>query len=291
MARAPNDNLIKAHELYKQGMLLVEIANQLKIPVGTIRSWKKRNSWEENSNVAETVKRNVAKVAAKEKKSVEKKVNEVLEKSNLTEKQKMFCLYYNKSFNATQSYLKAYECSYESALGNGCRMMENDGVRAEIMRLKEIKRQSIMITEDDIIEKYMKIAFADMTDFVEFGEVEQPIITDDGVVKVYNDETDREEPLTEMVNVLRFKNSKEVDGSLICEISHGKNGSKVKLEDRQKALDWLAKYFMMDPMDKHRVEFDEKKLELERLKANTDNNDKTINIIHNVPRPKKAGEE
>lgn len=59
MARAPNENANKAFELYKQGLKLVEIASQLNIPEGTVRSWKNRYKWD--SATLQKKKRNVAK--------------------------------------------------------------------------------------------------------------------------------------------------------------------------------------------------------------------------------------
>ena len=46
MARAPDERINKAYELYKQGMKLVEIANQLNLPAGTVRRWKSTHKWD-----------------------------------------------------------------------------------------------------------------------------------------------------------------------------------------------------------------------------------------------------
>lgn len=46
MARAPDERYDKAYELYKQGMKLVEIANQLNLPEGTVRRWKSTHKWD-----------------------------------------------------------------------------------------------------------------------------------------------------------------------------------------------------------------------------------------------------
>lgn len=46
MARAPDERITKAYELYKQGMKLVEIANQLNLPAGTVRRWKSTHKWD-----------------------------------------------------------------------------------------------------------------------------------------------------------------------------------------------------------------------------------------------------
>ncbi len=58
MARAPDARAEQARELFLSGKKLIEIAQLLDIPEGTIRSWKNRYKW--NCNVANK-KRNVAK--------------------------------------------------------------------------------------------------------------------------------------------------------------------------------------------------------------------------------------
>ena len=58
MARAPDQRVEQAKALYDKGLKLIDIANQLGIPEGTVRSWKNRYNWD--CNVAKE-KRNVAK--------------------------------------------------------------------------------------------------------------------------------------------------------------------------------------------------------------------------------------
>ena len=58
MARAPDPRIEQAEAMYLKGMKLVEIASQLNLPEGTVRSWKNRYKWD--CNVAKE-KRNVAK--------------------------------------------------------------------------------------------------------------------------------------------------------------------------------------------------------------------------------------
>lgn len=59
MARAPNEKVTKAFELYKKGLKLVEIANKLDIPDGTVRRWKKTYNWnnERSENKSERSKK------------------------------------------------------------------------------------------------------------------------------------------------------------------------------------------------------------------------------------------
>jgi Phage terminase, small subunit len=193
-------------------------------------------------------------------------------KEQLTEKELLFCFYFvNKhQFNATKSYQEAFGCSYETANSEAYKLMVKPGIRAQIQRLKEIKYQSILVQADDLVEKYMRIAFSSITDFVEFGRVEVVI----GTIKrkVFNVTSGKEEsiefPLTKIVNDVRFKESSEVDGSIIKSIKNGRDGASIELLDPQKAMEWLERYFMWSPMDRHKVAFDKAKLKIEQEKVN-----------------------
>lgn len=196
--------------------------------------------------------------------------NKIKNKDKLNEKQMLFCLYYVKNFNATQSYLNAYGCSYNTALTNGSALLGITRIRQEITRLKQEKAKSIMVGKNDILERYIRIAFADMKDFVEFGIETVPVMSMFGPMQ----DPKTGETITKEVNYVRFKEGKQVDGGLICQIKQGKEGASLKLEDRQKALEWLANYFEMNPMDNHRKTFDKKKLELE---------EKKLNVAENMP--------
>jgi len=266
LARAPSENIDKAYELYKQDLSLTEIASRLNVPQGTVRSWKNRYKWDDECNATSesvaTKKCNVAKKNKTKNKAVAKEVKQVLENPDLTDKQRLFCLYYVKSFNAAQSYLKAYDCSYETAMVNGSELLRNTKVRNEIQRLKELKLQQIAIGEEDMIEFHMRVAFADMGDYVTFGQEEVPVMSMFGPV------TDAEgNEITKMVNAVKLHSSDKVDTQLIKEIKQGKDGIGIKLLDRCKSQDWLDRYFLMNPLDKHKIEYDNKKLELSKAKA------------------------
>ncbi|TCL74225.1 phage terminase small subunit [Hydrogenispora ethanolica] len=187
----------------------------------------------------------------------------VNDSEELTEKQRLFCLFYIRNFNATQAAIKAGYSS-DTARQIGCELLTKPHVRAEVERLKEIKRQSIMLAEDDIVERYMRIAFADMTDFVEFGRIKVPVIGQFGPVQVKNPETGKKETLMQEVNDIRFKDFSVVDGGLICQVKQGRDGASIKLEDRQKALDWLANFFNMNPLNKHKQWYDQERLKIQQ---------------------------
>lgn len=66
MARAPDARMEQARGLFLEGKKLIEISELLKIPEGTIRSWKNRYDWDnatlqKKRNVAETKRRSAWK--------------------------------------------------------------------------------------------------------------------------------------------------------------------------------------------------------------------------------------
>ena len=255
MPRAKNAKAEVALNLYRQGVLLKDIAAQLGVPEGTIRSWKKRY-WE--NATLQKKECNVANENAKKVKAVNADVESVNENAELTEKQRLFCMFYVRCFNATRAYQKAYGCSYESACGHGSELLKIVEIRNEIQRLKQNRLNRELLDESDIFQKYMDIAFADVTDFVEFGQDEEYVIGPYGVVEVKDPETGKKKPLIQKINTVRFKESKDVDGTLISEVKNGRNGASIKLADRMRALDWLA-----DHMD---LATDEQKARIAALK-------------------------
>lgn len=54
MPRKPDERITQAKELYLKGQKLIEIASQLGVPEGTVRSWKNRYKWD--CNVAKAKK-------------------------------------------------------------------------------------------------------------------------------------------------------------------------------------------------------------------------------------------
>ncbi len=162
---------------------------------------------------------------------------------------------------------------------NGPALLKNARVQEEIRRLKELKMQSLFASEEDFVDLHMRIAFADMGNYVSFGLKETTITVDE-----------EGNPITCMNNTVDLENSNTVDTQLIKSIKEGKNGITIELIDRAKSMDWLDRYFMLNPLDKHKIEFDKRKLELEEKKADVGEDTKTINLIHSIPRPKPQEE-
>lgn len=239
MPKQRSPDSYKAEEMYKQGMKLVEIASQLNLPEGTVRRWKCTYKWDSERS---DKKASVRKKKENDKKAVAEDVEQVINNPDLTDKQRNFCLHYVRCFNATKAYQKAYGCSYETAMVRGSETLRNVKVRDEIHRLKQNRLNREMLDEHDIFQKYMDIAFADITDYVEFGREEIQVMGAFGPVEVKDPETGDHVPLKKTVNTVRFKESGDVDGTLIAEVRQGKDGASVKLMDRMKALNWLAEH-------------------------------------------------
>lgn len=230
MPRAKNEKVEVALNLYRQGVLLKDIAAQLDVPAGTVRRWKSTYKWDSERSEKKTER------SQKKKDVVKKDVESVISNPDLTEKQRLFCLYYVRYFNATKAYQKSYDCSYGTALTNGSALLGNTRIRNEITRLKQVRMNRELLDEHDIFQKYMDIAFSDITDYLSFGTEEVPVMGAFGVLE----DKETGEPLTKVVNVVKFKSSAEVDGTLISEVKQGRDGASIKLADRMRALDWLA---------------------------------------------------
>ena len=123
MARAPDKRIEEARQLYQRGMKLVEIASQLNLPEGTVRRWKCTHKWDSERSDKNSERSEKKKV--KKKKAAESEREQVMENPDLTDKQRLFCIYYIRCFNATKAYQKAYGCSYEIAMRSGSRMLRN----------------------------------------------------------------------------------------------------------------------------------------------------------------------
>ena len=253
MARARSPNRDKAFEIYKDhdgNITNREIADMLDENEKTISNWKCRDKWNvvlqknECSTTNKKVQKNTDNNIKKE--PIAEEVKEVLGNTELTDKQRLFCIYYIKYFNATKAYQKAYNSSYIVANSEGYKLLVNPCIKSEIEKLKQHKLNQVMLSEEDIFQRYMDIAFSDITDYVNFGKREIEILEDN-------------QSKTIEVNYVDFNDSYNVDGTIISEVKQGKDGVSIKLHDKMKALQWLS--------DHMNIATDKQKAELEVLKS------------------------
>ncbi|GGB26743.1 phage terminase small subunit [Lentibacillus populi] len=223
---------------------LKDLAAKHNIKLGTLKSRKSREKWSRGATKKDATKpKKVAtpkkKVATKNKEQFEP----IVESDDLTEKQRLFCIYYIKYFNATKAYQKAYECAYSTAMVQGHRHLRNPKISAEIDRMKAEQANELKLDVRDILQKYIDIAFADIGDYVERDSAGFTVTV---------------KPLEEM------------DTSVISELSNTENGIKLKLSDKMKALEMLSKYFdLLSENDKKRLQEEKTKAETEFTKERT----------------------
>lgn len=195
-------------------------------------------------------------------------------KDNLTDKQRLFCIYYIKYFNATKAYQKAYECAYSTAMVEGHRILRNPKVSAEIDRLKAEQMNELKLDVRDVLQKYIDIAFADITDYVEFGKKKKE---------------------KKIVNYVDFKQSNKIDGTIVTEVKQGKDGVSIKLADKMKALEMLSKYFdLLDDKEKKRLQAEKLKAEIEKTQVETKNEEsggRRVVIVQDKEAMRKAMED
>lgn len=238
MARSPNQKAEKARELYKSGMKLVEIASQLDVPAGTVRRWKSTYHWDGEQQSERSEKKSERSESKKSvtKKAVADEVKQVIQNTDLTDKQQLFCIHYTRCFNATKAYQKAYGCGYTTAVTNGPALLGNTRIKEEILQLKQDRLNREFLSESDIFQKYMDIAFADINDFVDVSA---------GFVTAKDN----------------------IDGTIVSEVSNTQSGVKIKLADRMKALQWLSDHMNL-ATEKQKAE-----IALLKAKVQTDNGD------------------
>lgn len=216
MARKQNPKVEEAYKLYETGMKLVEIARELDVPEGTIRRWKSTYGWGRCSKSERPDKKAGARKGknGRQEKDAGTGDKEPPQNSGLTDKQQLFCCLYVKCFNATKAYQKAYGCSYGTAMAEGSKALRNPKIKPEIERLKQDRLNRELLSEEDIFQKYIDIAFADITDYVSLGKYGE----------------------------IKMKDLAEIDGTIVAEVKQGRNGTSIKLADRMRALQWLSEH-------------------------------------------------
>ena len=157
----------------------------------------------------------------------------------LTEKQQRFCEYYVEGHNKTLALQKA---GYDrSSPQFSYRFFRNDNIQRYICWLKARVTNAHLVSAYDVMDAWIRIAFADISDFVE--------------ISPYS---------------IRLKPANQIDGQLVKSIKSGKDGISIELWDKLKALDNLSRYVQDMPEDfkqrleKRRVELMEQDFELRK---------------------------
>ncbi|PFJ12088.1 terminase [Bacillus cereus] len=254
----------KAFEMYKDSKgekPIEEIADELGKSISLIRKWKSKDKWDENitGNIT-TGKKVITKV---ENPKTKKKLKAILEDEGLSEKERLFCLYYVKYFNGTQAALKS-GYTKESAHVQASRLLRRERVSSYIKELKGELVENVFVEAMDVLKEYIKIAFADITNYVTFGQREVELEPEERTtVDEEGNEVTKFITSTRMMNFVDLAESDMVDGSIITEVKQGRDGIAIKLADKMKALDKLSLYFDLFP-DNFKRKVDEERLHMQQ---------------------------
>lgn len=181
-----------------------------------------------------------------EEKAVAKSYSHTLDQltdcSAVTEKEKDFILYYLDSYNATQAYLNAYgkEKNKKSASAKAVALLKKPAVKAIIKKLRKAMMQDYELHPSQYLEYLIKVAHADIGDFIKFSNVEEPVYGNDGLQMI---DQDTGMPMTRKLNKIYLVDSETVDTSTIVSIKQSRDGVSIQMADKSKAWDKLAEYF------------------------------------------------
>ncbi|WP_427107727.1 terminase small subunit [Lysinibacillus xylanilyticus] len=235
---------------------LADLAEKHEIKLGTLKSRKSREKWSRDATKKDATK--TAKVATIKEDAPKDEVvyfNDD-DDNGLNDKQRLFIAYYVKCWNATKAYKKAYGCAYSTALTNGPALLRNTRIREEITKVRDEITEDALLDKRTLIQKWIDIAFADITDYVKFGRQEEVVYGEDGQPEIDMNGNVK----TYAFNYVHLNESAELDGTLITEVKQGKDGISVKLADKMKALEFLSKH--MDLLNEN----ERKQLQNEQLR-------------------------
>lgn len=198
--------LAKAAFIEAKGLIGVKVlSRRANIPQAYIRKWVRDEKWD--TLVVEQPGDKV--VLSPHTKEV---LKSAAEEFGLSEEEELYCLHYMRTFNQTTAAIRAGATPLR-AHSIACAYMRDEKIQAYLHYIKQQRNEELFLDAMRVIDEYMKIAFADMTDYVSFGP-----------------------------NGVSLRSSQKVDGQLITKIKEGKDGVSIELADKMKALDMLTKY-------------------------------------------------
>ena len=153
--------------------------------------------------------------------------------ANLSDKQIAFCEFYARTNNIGMSAIKA-GFAPKAANVASWKLRQNPDCAKYIAWLKVRIVNRCFLKAEELLDQYVRMAFADITDYFEMH------------------------PVTKQ---MRIKPLDQIDGQLIAEIQQRNGNITIKLADKMKALEKIEQYLELMPKDwKQRIE--EKKLKL-----------------------------
>lgn len=177
---------------------------------------------------------------AKPKEIVNGKIFDEVFNAKLTEQEKKFILYYLESYNARQSYIKAFDCEAEVAKLKAFALLQRKDIQSQINKLKKVLQIGYDIDPSRYIEFLLKAANADIGDYIQFSEEEVYQYDKEGGVII---DPDTGEPLKKKVNKMHLVNSKDADTSLIVSVKQGRDGISLQMVDKLRCWEKIKDFF------------------------------------------------
>lgn len=184
---------------------------------------------------------------------------------SLTVKQQRFVEEYLLCLEGKKAAIAA-GYSEKTADKQAYQLLEHPRVKAAITKAMERRSKRIQASQDYVVQELMKLAGANIKDFLAFRTEKQQVGIDPETLQ----------PVLDYQQVIEMQNSDDVDGTLISEVSlDAKGGFKFKLHDRTKALELLGKHLGMFQ---------------DRLKVGGDDESGPVHVVFAIPRPKGSEE-
>lgn len=234
-----------ARKDYIHGMKYKDIASKYGVSINTVKSWKKRH-WSKDAPIKKGMH-------TKLKRDASKVLDELEDNNELTDKQKLFCMYYIQRFNATWAYQQAYGANYETSKTEGSRNLAKPNVKRQLSKLRAQQTADIYIDARDLIRELKKMAFSNIGDVIDAKSIKHMKwirMPDDSGPYEDNRGKYRLDPLIDADTGQQAYYYETIvnlrddigDSSSIKSIRVDRGDVIVEMYDKQKALSMLLKY-------------------------------------------------
>jgi phage terminase small subunit len=248
---------------YKAGAGPKALSEKYGVKLDTIKSWIKRRGWKRGAPSNEGAPRSVERVHPEERgvsppSVVDQPDERESEGAGLTPKQRLFVQEYLIDLNATQAAVRA-GYSPKTAAEQGHQLLQKTSIREAVEGAMAERSQRLQITQDWVLMRLVRLADYNLRDFANLATVKRIFETKGGDV------------MEDEVQVVQL--NEDFDGTIAKALSQDKDGIKLEMPDRLKALELIGKHIGLfgDPhkrrVDEERLKMEQQRLEIERDKA------------------------
>ncbi|MFX3633730.1 MAG: terminase small subunit [Candidatus Pristimantibacillus sp.] len=171
--------------------------------------------------------------------------------ARLTAKRKRFGDEYLIDLNATQAAIRA-GYSPKTAGSISTDLLKDPVLQLYIQNRMSQREYRTEITQDRVLQELAKIGFADIKEFLSFRTEKAVVAYKEG------------DPVFGYQDVIELRPSDQIDGTMISEVKHTREGLAFKLHDKVAALDKIGRHLGMFN-DKLKIEGEIKVKKLEDM--------------------------